>query len=63
MANREWYEDWLKIDKRPKKGGWATGNYSGKCYICDKEFTGDKRAVHCAPCAYGDKLTKDNQRG
>lgn len=32
-------------------GGYAPGFYSCKCFTCKKEFTGDKRAVQCEPCA------------
>lgn len=32
-------------------GGWASGSYYGKCRLCDHEFTGDKRACECLPCA------------
>jgi len=32
-------------------GGFAPGNYSGKCANCKEEFIGDKRAVQCEPCA------------
>ena len=41
-------------DKRPQKGWWAPGNYTNTCNKCHLEFTGDKRAGCCAPCAYGD---------
>ena len=42
----------MKEDKRPKKGGWAPGNYTNKCVHCGDEFIGDKRAIRCADCAY-----------
>ena len=32
-------------------GGFAPGNYFRKCTNCKQEFTGDKRAVQCEPCA------------
>ena len=48
-------------DNRPQKGGWAAGNYTSTCCICGAFFMGDKRAVHCAPCAYDDKITTDNR--
>jgi hypothetical protein len=32
-------------------GGYAPGYYSCTCITCKKEFTGDKRAVQCEPCA------------
>ena len=44
-------------DNRPQKAGWAAGNYTCTCCTCGAFFTGDKRAVHCEPCAYGDKVT------
>ena len=54
----------IRIDDRPQKGGWAKGNYYGKCCLCENQFTGDKQAVHCAPCAYGDNLkTKVDNEG
>ena len=33
-------------------GGWAPGNYMGKCGECNRAFIGgDKRAIRCLPCA------------
>jgi hypothetical protein len=32
-------------------GGYAPGNYLCRCYECEKEFRGDKRAVQCLECA------------
>jgi hypothetical protein len=32
-------------------GGYAPGYYACRCVKCKTEFTGDKRAVHCEPCA------------
>lgn len=49
----------LDMDERPKKGGWAPGNYLNKCSKCDREFIGDKRAWDCAHCAYDDDKGKD----
>ena len=47
----------MKEDNRPKRGGWAPGNYiSGPCIYCKVQFIGDKRAVVCADCAYTDEL-------
>jgi len=43
-------------DARPKRNGWAPGNYSNVCKWCDGLFTGDKRAIECADCAYNDWL-------
>jgi len=42
----------FKTDPRPKKAGWAPGNYTCKCCVCNAAFIGDKRAVTCADCAY-----------
>ncbi len=42
-------------DQREPKGGWAPGRYINTCCMCEKSFQGDKRAVACAPCEYGDK--------
>lgn len=39
-------------------GGWAPGNYLGKCRSCEREFTGDKRAVECLPCATASLKTR-----
>ena len=40
------------MDTRPRRNGWAPGDYLNTCYLCNKQFVGDKRAVSCAPCAY-----------
>jgi hypothetical protein len=32
-------------------GGYAPGHYMCKCVSCKKEFTGNKRATQCEPCA------------
>lgn len=42
-----------KAEVKPKYpiGGYAPGNYSCICANCKSEFTGDKRAVQCEPCA------------
>lgn len=34
-------------------GCWAPGDYMSKCVACEALFEGDKRAVHCLPCAVG----------
>lgn len=34
-----------------KIGMYADGKYANKCCDCEKEFTGDKRAIQCLPCA------------
>ena len=31
-------------------GGFAPGNYWGRCQTCGLNFDGDKRAVQCEPC-------------
>lgn len=41
-----------KQDNRPQRYGWAPGNYICRCVKCEAGFIGDKRAVHCADCAY-----------
>jgi hypothetical protein len=44
-------------------GGYAPGYYSCTCVTCKKEFTGDKRAVQCEPCAIemvSIKIVKNN---
>jgi len=42
------------VDLRPQKKAWAPGLYMNICADCGKQFIGDKRAIQCAPCAYGD---------
>jgi len=42
----------MKVDDRPPKGGWALGPYLNTCLRCRQDFLGDKRASHCADCAY-----------
>lgn len=39
-------------DAREPRGGWAPGGYLCTCHSCKLWFTGDKRAVTCADCAY-----------
>lgn len=46
--------DLPKEDSRPRRGNWAPGGYYCKCAYCQELFTGDKRAVVCADCAYKD---------
>lgn len=49
----------MKINSPHKKypiGGYAPGNYMCTCIECEETFSGDKRAVHCEPCAI--KLTR-----
>ena len=41
-------------DTRPKRKGWAPGDYWCSCDTCENAFTGDKRAIQCADCAYTD---------
>ena len=41
-------------------GGYAPGHYGCTCVTCKIEFTGDKRAVQCEPCAI--KLTKEETK-
>jgi len=48
----------FKTDTRPKKHGWAPGNYTCKCSECGCDFVGDKRATMCADCAYSKKIEK-----
>lgn len=40
------------LDDRPAKLGWAPGSYMARCVACSCHFAGDKRAYHCADCAY-----------
>jgi hypothetical protein len=39
-------------DDRPKRHGWAPGNYIGRCGQCGENYFGDKRSCMCAECAY-----------
>lgn len=41
-----------KQDTRPRRRGWAPGNYLCDCHNCHHIFFGDKRAIECADCAY-----------
>ena len=41
-------------DERPPCGWWASGEYINICRKCGEHFIGDKRAGHCADCAYAD---------
>jgi hypothetical protein len=49
--------DWV-VDERPRRHGWAPGDYLFKCRGCksnggkDRNCIGDKRATMCADCAY-----------
>lgn len=44
----------VKEDNRPVRGGWAPGKYHRCCRSCGSRFIGDKRAITCADCAYGE---------
>jgi hypothetical protein len=39
--------------EQPQHGLWAPGDYLRHCLKCGDAFIGDKRAGHCAKCAYG----------
>jgi len=45
--------DIAQKDDRPKYGRWAPGDYHSQCIKCGQHFIGDKRAMVCADCAYG----------
>ena len=47
-----------KIDERPHRRWWAPGNYMRKCVLCGEDFIGDKRAGHCADCAYKETISE-----
>jgi hypothetical protein len=51
MARAAFPLNW-KLDERPQRFGWAPGGYVSRCHKCDEAFIGDKRAIHCADCAY-----------
>jgi len=53
-------------EKKYPIGGYAPGNYWGKCSTCKKEFHGDKRAFQCEPCGTAsqeeyDSLTEEEK--
>jgi hypothetical protein len=52
---KEIYIDYKTIDIRPQYELWAPGSYICKCNKCKNTFTGDKRALWCADCAYTKK--------
>jgi hypothetical protein len=41
-----------KQDDREANGALAPGDYMCRCHNCNCLFSGDKRAFHCADCAY-----------
>lgn len=41
----------IEVSRAFRLGGFATGDYMNRCYACGDEFTGDKRALTCLPCA------------
>lgn len=45
-------KNWKPEDKRSPRRGWAPGGYVCGCVKCGEQFTGEKRAYHCADCAY-----------
>ena len=47
----------LKPDHRPKRLGWAPGDYFCMCAQCGAHYLGDKRSWTCAPCAYAEAET------
>lgn len=57
-VDKDFIDIFGKEDKRPKKNGWASGQYYGTCHRCSEIFLGDKRASQCADCAYGEKENK-----
>ena len=63
-SNYEYYK--IIIPKEEPKqypiGGYAPGYYSCTCITCKKEFTGDKRAVQCEPCAIETTKEKSKQK-
>jgi hypothetical protein len=49
----------MSTDKKYPIGGYAPGNYFNTCCSCGNQFTGDKGAVQCEPCAIADKEAFD----
>ena len=41
---------------------WAPGSYFNKCWTCQTEFEGDKRAHQCLPCAVASKVQHARDR-
>lgn len=54
---------WPKEDQRALRGGWAPGGYMRVCIHCEQKFFGDKRAVSCADCAYGQPARESGGEG
>lgn len=50
-----------KEDQRPKRGFWAPGEYVNRCTRCHEQFIGDKMAMICADCAYGERVTGEKK--
>lgn len=53
-------DDIIRVDHRPPKNGFASGNYFCTCKKCDKSYLGDKRSSNCGDCAY--KELDDTER-
>lgn len=47
------------VEKKYPIGGYAPGNYDCKCCTCGEQFSGDKRAVQCEPCAVSNEAKFD----
>lgn len=46
------FNNYKPAGSRPKRNGYAPGDYYARCNTCDCIFIGDKRAYECADCAY-----------
>lgn len=46
----------VALDEVAFRGGFAKGSYECLCMACGETFEGDKRAVHCRPCAIAKAL-------
>ena len=53
--------NFMKGDQRPKRYGWAPGNYIGRCRKCGTQYVGGKRTVICSDCAYKDFDQKEGE--
>jgi hypothetical protein len=68
MSEKNWPRapgsvSWMpKGDDRPARGLWAPGEYLNLCRRCRLYFVGDKRAGHCADCAYADSPEQQQQQ-
>lgn len=52
MGETKWLDAKTHRDPKWPVGGYAPGDYMGKCFVCKGDFINmDKRAMYCFPCA------------